>query len=55
MTGDQAHIFVAVIATRNDAAVARTGAQRAVDPDLPGSDWVELLRTLVGSAISGVT
>jgi hypothetical protein len=32
-----------------------TGAQRAVDPDLPGSDWVELLRTLVGSALSGVT
>ncbi len=32
-----------------------TGAQRAVDPDLPGSDWVELLRTLVGSAMSGVT
>jgi AcrR family transcriptional regulator len=32
-----------------------TGAQRAVDPDLPGSDWVELLRTLVASAISGVT
>jgi AcrR family transcriptional regulator len=32
-----------------------TGAQRLVDPDLPGSDWVELLRTLVGSAISGVT
>jgi AcrR family transcriptional regulator len=32
-----------------------TGAQRAVDPDLPGSGWVDLLRTLVGSAISGVT
>ena len=32
-----------------------TGAQRAVDPELPGSDWVELLRTLVVSAISGVT
>jgi hypothetical protein len=32
-----------------------TGAQRVVDPELPGSDWVELLRTLVGSALSGVT
>jgi len=32
-----------------------TGAQRAVDPDLPGSDWVQLLRTLLGSPISGVT
>jgi AcrR family transcriptional regulator len=31
-----------------------TGAQRSVDPDLPGSDWVELLRTLVGSAVSAV-
>jgi AcrR family transcriptional regulator len=31
-----------------------TGAQRAADPDLPGSSWVELLRTLVGSATSGV-
>ncbi len=31
-----------------------TGAQRAVDPGLPGSDWVELLRTLVGSPISAV-
>jgi AcrR family transcriptional regulator len=27
-----------------------TGAQRAVDPDLPGSGWVELLRALAGSA-----
>jgi AcrR family transcriptional regulator len=26
-----------------------TGAQRAVDPDLRGSDWVELLRVLAGS------
>ena len=26
-----------------------TGAQRAVDPDLPGSGWVELLRVLAGS------
>jgi AcrR family transcriptional regulator len=32
-----------------------TGVQRVVDPDLAGSDWVELLRTLVGSPISGVT
>ena len=32
-----------------------TGVQRAVDPDLPGSDWVELLRTLVGSVTAGVT
>ncbi len=32
-----------------------TGVQRAVDPDLPGSDWVELLRTLLGTATSGVT
>jgi AcrR family transcriptional regulator len=31
-----------------------TGAQRAADPDFPGSSWVELLRTLVGSATSGV-
>jgi AcrR family transcriptional regulator len=31
-----------------------TGAQRAADPDLPGSSWVELLRTLVGSATSAV-
>jgi AcrR family transcriptional regulator len=26
-----------------------TGAQRAVDPNLPGSSWVELLRVLAGS------
>jgi hypothetical protein len=25
-----------------------------VDPELPGSDWVELLRTLVRSPISAV-
>jgi AcrR family transcriptional regulator len=31
-----------------------TGAQRAVAPELPGSDWVELLRTLVRSPISAV-
>jgi len=30
-----------------------TGAQRAVDPSLPGSDWVELLRTLLGVATTG--
>ncbi len=31
-----------------------TGIQRAADPNLPGSSWVELLRTLVGSATSSV-
>ena len=31
-----------------------TGAQRAVDPDLPGSAWVELLRVLAGSTAAGV-
>ena len=30
-----------------------TGAQRAVEPDLPGSGWVELLRVLAGSAVAG--
>lgn len=30
-----------------------TGAQRAVDPDLPGSDWIELLRTLAGAVATG--
>jgi AcrR family transcriptional regulator len=29
-----------------------TGAQRAVDPDLPGSGWVELLRVLAGATIA---
>jgi AcrR family transcriptional regulator len=28
-----------------------TGVQRAVDPDLPGSDWVELLRALDRSTV----
>jgi AcrR family transcriptional regulator len=31
-----------------------TGVQRAVDPALRGSDWVELLRTLVRSVTTGV-
>jgi AcrR family transcriptional regulator len=31
-----------------------TGAQRAVDRDLPGSGWVELLRVLAGSTAAGV-
>jgi AcrR family transcriptional regulator len=30
-----------------------TGVQRAVDPDLPGSGWVELLRVLAGSIVAG--
>lgn len=31
-----------------------TGVQRAVEPDLPGSGWVELLRVLAGSTLAGV-
>lgn len=30
-----------------------TGVQRAVEPDLPGSGWVELLRVLAGSTVAG--
>jgi AcrR family transcriptional regulator len=30
-----------------------TGVQRAVEPDLPGSGWVELLRVLAGSIVAG--
>jgi hypothetical protein len=30
-----------------------TGVQRAVEPDLPGSGWVELLRMLAGSIVVG--
>jgi AcrR family transcriptional regulator len=30
-----------------------TGVQRAVDPHLPGSAWVELLRVLAGSIAAG--
>lgn len=32
-----------------------TGAQRAVDPDLPGSGWVQLLRALTGSTVASAT
>ena len=30
-----------------------TGVQRAVEPELPGSGWVELLRVLAGSTVAG--
>ncbi|HEY4451770.1 MAG TPA: TetR/AcrR family transcriptional regulator [Solirubrobacteraceae bacterium] len=30
-----------------------TGVQRAVEPELPGSGWVEVLRVLAGSSVTG--